>query len=247
MARPRTVVVTGAAGNLGRACVGAFASASGDADRVIALVRQPVPEEPIRGAAGVVTGDLRPRLGQIDRIVAEVRALSTDGQVDVLVNNAASQSVGDLVDLTMDEWRDMLEANLEAVVALTAGLLPVMPEGASIITIVSVEAMAAFPAHAHYAASKAALVAYTRSLALELGPRGIRANAVAPGLIDRPGLAQAWPAGESWWRESTPAGRAISPVEVADVVVFLASDAARGVNGVLLPVDGGWSASARSS
>ena len=234
----RVVLVTGAAGVLGRACVSAFAA---QGDLVIGHVRSACAA--ISGADELVVGDLRPSLGQVARIAQESSAIG--GRVDVLVNNAASQSIGDLMELTASDWRDMLEASLESAVGLTTALIPSMPPGSAIVNIVSVEVMAAFPAHVHYAAAKAALVAFTRGLAVELAPRGIRANAIAPGLIDRPGLAEQWPTGDAWWRTVSPTGRPVTPDEVAAAVAFLASSSASGITGVTLPVDGGWSASAR--
>jgi len=125
--------------------------------------------------------------------------------------------------------------------------LAVMAPGGSIVTISSVEASAAFANHAHYAASKAALESFTRSLAREIGPRGMRANCVAPGLIAREGLEQDWPQGWSWWSEVAPSGRPVSQEEVAGVVSFLLGSQASGINGAVIPVDGGWSASARTT
>jgi NAD(P)-dependent dehydrogenase (short-subunit alcohol dehydrogenase family) len=78
---------------------------------------------------------------------------------------------------------------------------------------------------------------------MEWGAAGVRVNAVAPGLIDRPGLDLDWPEGVAWWRRTSPLGRPVTPDEVADAVLFLAD--ASGVAGVVLPVDGGWSASGR--
>jgi 3-oxoacyl-[acyl-carrier protein] reductase len=137
----------------------------------------------------------------------------------------------------------MLDSTFLSAVQLTMALRPVMSAGASIVNVSSIEAQAAFPRHAHYAAAKAALESFTRSSALDWAAAGIRVNAVAPGLVDRPGLADDWPEGWAWWQRACPLGRPILPAEVADAVAFLAG--AGGVSGVVLPVDGGWSASAR--
>ena len=93
--------------------------------------------------------------------------------------------------------------------------------------------------HSHYGAAKAAVVAHTRAAALELGPLGIRVNAVAPGLIARPGIAEQWPDGVARWEAACPLGRLGEPDDVADACLFLASDAARWITGAVLVVDGG--------
>ena len=141
----------------------------------------------------------------------------------------------------------MWEANFLAATRISRAALAAMAPGGSIVTISSVEASAAFANHAHYAASKAALESFTRSLAREIGPRGMRANCVAPGLIAREGLEQDWPQGWSWWSEVAPSGHPVSQDEVAGVVSFLLSSQASGINGAVIPVDGGWSASARTT
>ena len=169
------------------------------------------------------------------------------GQLDGLVNNAADQTVGPLSDLTDDDWQHMLQANVIAASRITRAALAVLAPGGSIVNVSSVEASSAFPNHAHYAASKAALESFTRSLALELGPMGLRANAIAPGLIEREGLATDWPEGHTWWSSAAPNRRPVTSDEVAAAAVFLLSTEASGINGVVLPVDGGWSASARTS
>lgn len=190
-----------------------------------------------------VTGDL----GEPDIagacVDAVVRAL---GPISLVVDNAADQSVVPLGDLTAEDWEAMLRASFLSAVHVTSRATATMPSGGSVVTIASVEALAAFPAHAHYAAAKAALVSYTRALALDLGPRGIRANAVAPGLIMREGLEREWPQGLAWWRAVAPLGRPVTAHEVADAVLFLAGSGASGISGAVLPVDGGWSASARA-
>jgi len=96
--------------------------------------------------------------------------------------------------------------------------------------------------HAHYAASKAAVIMLARAAALEYGRRGIRVNSVSPGLIDRPGLAGAWSDGVARWQAGAPLGRLGSPIDVGDACVFLASPMARWITGHDLVVDGGMAA-----
>ena len=227
----QVAVVTGARGVVGRAVIARLID---DGYAVVAHSRETVVDLP----AGVVglTGDLA-HPGTAERVRESVE------RVDLLVNNAASQVTGALDELTGSDWADMLGATFLSAVQLTMALRPVMSAGASVVNVSSIEAQAAFPRHAHYAAAKAALESFTRSSALDWAAAGIRVNAVAPGLVDRPGLADDWPEGWAWWQRTCPLGRPILPAEVADAVAFLAG--ATGVSGVVLPVDGGWSASAR--
>lgn len=227
----QVAVVTGVRGVVGRAVIARLLD---DDYSVVAHSREAVSDLP--PGTVCLTGDLA------DPATA-VRVRASVDRVDLLVNNAASQVTGALDALTGSDWAEMISATFLSAVHLTMALRPAMPAGASVVNVSSIEAQAAFPRHAHYAAAKAALESFTRSSALEWAEAGIRVNAVAPGLVDRPGLADDWPEGWSWWQRSCPLGRAILPAEVADAVAFLAR--ARAVSGVVLPVDGGWSASAR--
>jgi 3-oxoacyl-[acyl-carrier protein] reductase len=168
-------------------------------------------------------------------------------QISALINNAASQDLGALSELTSNQWTTMLADSFLSIVELTQGLIDHMRSGSSIVNISSVEASVAFPNHGAYASAKAALEAYTRSLANEYARRGIRANVVAPGLIEREGLAQAWPQGYAAWRNTSPAGTLVLADQVASVVYFLGSEESSGVSGVVIPVDGGWLSSSRLS
>lgn len=227
----RVAVVTGVRGGIGRATVTRLVD---DGFEVVAHSREAVADLP----SGVIAlcGDLS------DPVVA-TRVHESVSRVDLLVNNAASQVVAPLDALVASSWADMMAASFLSAVHLTTALRPLMPSGASVVNITSIEASSAFPNHAHYAAAKAALESFTRSAALEWASAGIRVNAVAPGLVDRPGLAEDWPEGWNWWSRTCPLGRPVYPAEVADAVSFLAT--ATGISGVVLPVDGGWSASAR--
>ena len=220
----RVALVTGASGNLGAAIVEQLA---------------------LEGCAvGVHYRSNHPR--ELEQLLTDRGVRHVLVPIDIVIDNAADQSVGRLDGLTSADWDRMMQATFLSAVHVTTRAVETMPDGGSIVTVSSVEALAAFPSHAHYAAAKAALVSYTRSLALELAPRRIRANTVAAGLIEREGLAQRWPQGHTWWTESAPLGRPVTAQEVAAAVAFLASENAAGISGALLPVDGGWSASARA-
>lgn len=249
MSEDKVVLVTGASGHLGSA----IARASAEAGWAVAVhyrsseqaATQLVSEITDRGGSAHSFGaDLGSDAEPARALVKAVNAHF--GRLDALVNNSADQSPTPLPQLTDSQWQDMLAATFLSAANLTQAAAEAMEPGAAVVNITSVEASSAFPNHAHYAAAKAALESFTRSLALDFGPRGMRANAVAPGLIDRVGLADAWPQGLTWWQASSPSGRPVSAGEVAEAVVFLMGERASGINGVVLPVDGGWSASARA-
>lgn len=248
MTTPRVVLVTGASGNLGsaiaRTCAYAgwsvavhYRSAQESAESLVAQIRE------AGGRAVAIFGDLAESSAEADRVISEV--VNEYGGISALINNAACQETGPLTELTDDNWRQMVETNLLAVTRISRAAVPNLQSGACVVNISSVEAAAAFPNHAHYAATKAAVESFTRSLAVELASRGVRANAVAPGLIARDGLEADWPQGRAWWSSTSPSARPVTAEEVASVVAFLISDQASGINGAVIPVDGGWSASAR--
>lgn len=115
-------------------------------------------------------------------------------------------------------------------------------EGGSIVHIASIEGSRPAVGHAHYSASKAGLIMFARSAALEYGARGIRVNTVSPGLIDRPGLDRDWPEGVARWHAAAPLRRLGCPEDIGDACVFLASPSASWITGHDLVVDGGVSA-----
>ncbi len=171
------------------------------------------------------------------------------GRLDVLVNNAGIYPLSPLLEMADDEWEQVLAANLTGTHNCTQRAARAMIElsaqretsesSGSIINISSIEAASTAFAHSHYTAAKAGVEQYTRNAALELGGEGIRVNAVAPGLIDRPGLAQAWPDGVQRWQNRVPLARLGTPEDIADACLFLASPLARWITGITLAVDGG--------
>ncbi|MFH8345825.1 SDR family NAD(P)-dependent oxidoreductase [Streptomyces sp. NPDC018045] len=166
------------------------------------------------------------------------------GRLTALVNNAGVQPDQDLASMTVADWRAVGDTNTLSTFACTQAAAAVMRDGGggSVTHIASIQAHQPAAGHAHYCASKAAVVMHARSAALEYGPDGIRVNSVSPGLIDRAGLAAAWPDGVARYRRAAPAGRLGRPEDVGDACVFLASPMAAWVSGHDLVVDGGVSA-----
>jgi NAD(P)-dependent dehydrogenase (short-subunit alcohol dehydrogenase family) len=232
------VIITGATGGLGAALVRAFADAKvaihgrANAERAAQLAAT-------NQSSCVLIGDLAgaDRDTQAARMVEQVCAEL--GPPTVLVNAAADQSLGDWREQSSAETDAIIAGTFGSMVAMTRAVSAVMPQHSAIVNIASVEALQPFPRHAHYAAAKAAMVSFTRSAACDLGPLGIRVNAVLPGLIDRPGLATDWPEGYRAWCQQAALRRPVSADEVASATHFLAT--APGITGAALLVDAGWS------
>jgi NAD(P)-dependent dehydrogenase (short-subunit alcohol dehydrogenase family) len=175
------------------------------------------------------------------RLVSEVRQRL--GEIDVLVNNAAVPMRLSTAELNAALVDELYAVNVRAPLLLISALVPSMVERGRgvIISISSVSAVVGTPQRSAYAATKGAIDAATRSLAIELGPHGIRVNSVAPGVVDTDMWARnkAIPGVIEEIEALTPLRRWSQPDDIADVVVFLASDAARFVTGETICVDGG--------
>ncbi|MEV5885425.1 glucose 1-dehydrogenase [Streptomyces sp. NPDC052020] len=243
----QVALVTGAGGGIGRGIALRFAEEGAAVALHCRTAVQAARDAAARvrdlgGRAVVLRADLTDE-DACRRLVGEAADWG-GGRVTALVNNAGVQPVRELPGMTAAEWRDVVDTNLSGVFACTQAAAELMRHrgGGTITHIASVEASAPAPGHAHYCASKAAVVMHARSAALEYGPWGIRVNTVSPGLIDREGLAEAWPEGVRRWRRAAPAGRLGRPEDVGDACVFLASRLASWVTGHDLVVDGGVSA-----
>jgi NAD(P)-dependent dehydrogenase (short-subunit alcohol dehydrogenase family) len=161
------------------------------------------------------------------------------GRLDIVVNNAGAVSHVPLSDLSLEEWRRVLDTNLTSIYLVLRQALPLLTDGGSIINVGSKVAMRGMAAAAHYTASKAGIVGLTRSLCKELGPRGIRVNALAPGIIETDMVSRLTPAQRGKYEALSASGRLGQPEDIAGAVLFLASDLSRFVSGVTLDVDGG--------
>ena len=235
----RTALVTGSTRGIGLALARALAAAGARVainGRTAAAVEERVAE--IEGAVAApfdVTAE-----GAVGDAIAAL------GPVDVLVNNAGMTIRRPLVDLTLDDWRRLLDVNLTSAFLVSRAVAPGMIErgGGKIVNVCSVMSELARPTTGAYAAAKGALKMLTRSMCAEWAPHGIQANAIAPGWIrtDLNEVLQKDAEFDAWLRARVPAGRWGDPPEVAGAVVFLASAASDFVNGQLLFVDGGLSA-----
>lgn len=230
----KIALVTGASGGLGAAIAQGLASAGAQ----VALHYKST--KPGIKADCIVQADLRKAGFEIPLLDQVKQAL---GPVDILVNCAASQDVAALQDMSTEAFGKMQDLNVASIFALSTEfarrLGPEAAKAATIINISSIEATRPALHHGAYATSKAALEMLTKSMALEYGPTGLRVNAVAPGLIAREGIEQAWPDGVGRWENACPLGRMGRPEDISNAVVFLASPAANFLNGTVLTVDGG--------
>ncbi|MFQ5747747.1 MAG: SDR family NAD(P)-dependent oxidoreductase [Gemmatimonadota bacterium] len=242
--RGQVVVVTGASGGVGAGIARRFASAGADvvvhfrsdadgAERIARAIHE-------AGCRAVtVRGDLTVA-GGAERVVdAAVEEL---GGLDVLVNNAGAYPLAALLEMTDDEWRAVLDANLTSTFLCTRAAARCMRDrgtGGAIVNIASIEGRNPAPLHAHYNAAKGGVLMLTKAAANELAPHGVRVNSVSPGLIGREGIEAQWPEGVDRWRRACPLERLGRPDDVADACLFLASPAARWITGADLRVDGG--------
>ncbi|GGL39339.1 SDR family oxidoreductase [Phycicoccus endophyticus] len=247
-----SALVTGASGGLGREVALALARGGHDvavhyrgdaagAEETAAGVRE------AGRRAATLHADLDVPLGEPDVLETRCadlleRCAERLGEPAVVVLNAFPQHQVAWEELDAAAWDAYHRAGLRPSAVLLHRSAARMAEGGVVVVVGSIEGLRAMPGHAPYAVAKAALHHLVGAAAHELGRRGVRVVGVSPGLVERAGLAQAWPEGVTRYRAAAALGRPVRPEEVAATVAFLASPVASGITGTTVTVDAGWSA-----
>jgi len=242
----RTAIVTGGASGIGAACVKALyaegaivAIADADGTAATALAAEFASDRVYATALDVTD---RPA---VEAFIAE--AASRTGRLDVLVNSAGIREITPVLDLDPAMWHRVVAVNLDGTFHMSqvfARAAKAAGWSAAIVNLSSSAGLMGVPNRAAYVAAKHAIVGLTREMAMELGPCGIRVNAVAPGSVRTP-LTERYFSDPELVRKlnaSHPLGRVADPSEIAIAILFLASDDAGFITGATLPVDGGYTA-----
>ena len=229
----RVVMITGATGNLGQAVAQAFAAANATVVLIVrseASIRQALPDLAASPNALIAPADLTDLQSVASAVSAAVNAF---GRIDVLANTVGGYKAGDPVHATsIETWDFMLDLNARTAFLVSQAVIPAMLEQShgAIIHTASRAGLSGGKNAAAYSAAKSAVIRLTESLAAELKHNGINVNCVLPGVIDTPENRAAMPKAhhEHW----------VSPDAIAQVILFLASDAARAIHGAAIPVYG---------
>ncbi len=225
----KTALVTGASGPIGAAIVETLGTAG-------AFVAAQYGANPPENADFAVRSDFTAPDFETALLT---RVQDKFGPVDILVNCAADQALQSFETITAVDVQRMFQINLTAIITLSRAFVAQASYGGVITNISSIEGKIPALGHGHYAASKAALNSLTKTFAVEYGSKGIRCNGIAPGLIEREGIKDAWPEGVARWQNACPLDRMGKPQDIANAVLFLSSPNAEWINGTTLTIDGG--------
>lgn len=239
----KIALITGASRGIGRGIAKAFAAqGAAVAFTYLSSVEKEQALEAELAGEGIRAKGYRSDASDFDQAQALVDEVIKDfGRIDILVNNAGITRDGLLMRMSKDQWDAVIHANLDSVFNLTKGVQRYMlkQRSGSIINMSSVVGIKGNAGQANYAASKAGIIGFTKSVALELGSRGIRCNAIAPGFIATEMTESLDPKVLEGWMESIPLKRAGTVEDIANACLYLGSDLSSYVTGQVLSVNGG--------
>lgn len=240
--KKRVAIVTGGGSGIGLAIAEKFVA---DGIQTIIVGRDTVKLQNAKSQLGALCDTQSCDMSDLSAIPALVNLIiERHGQVDILVNNAGINLKKDFTEVTDAEFQQVITTNLCSVFAISREVVRHMlpRESGCIINISSMAAQYGLPRVIAYSASKTAIDGMTRAMAVELSPRGIRVNSIAPGFIETAMTAKALdsdPERKQKVFSRTPMGFMGKPCDIAEAALFLASDASRYITGIILPVDGG--------
>ena len=239
----KVALITGAARGIGKAIALKYASEGADVAFTDLIIdenaQKTVDEIAAFGHKVKAYASNAANFEETHQVVEQIKA--DFGAIDILVNNAGITKDGLMLKMTEQQWDAVLAVNLKSAFNFIHAVTPIMmrQKGGSIINMSSVVGVHGNAAQANYAASKAGLIALAKSIGQEMGRKGIRANAIAPGFIET-AMTQALPEEiRKEWMEKIPLRRGGTPEDIADVATFLASDMSSYVSGQVIQVDGG--------
>lgn len=243
----KVALVTGAARGIGKALAVKFANEGADVaftdlalnDDMMAGIKATEAEIAALGVKCIGYAGNAADFAETEKVVAQIKA--DFGHIDILVNNAGITKDGLMLRMTEAQWDAVINVNLKSAFNFTHALIPIMmrQRGGSIINMASGVGVHGNAGQANYSASKAGMIALAKSVAQEMGPKGIRANAIAPGFIETAMTAALSDEIKADWMKKIPLRRGGKPEDIADVATFLASDLSSYVTGQVIQVDGG--------
>ena len=236
----KTALITGAARGIGKAIALKFATEGANIAFTDLAVNEDTEAE--IAALGVKAKSYASNAADFAESEAVVQQVKADfGSIDILVNNAGITKDGLMLRMTEQQWDAVIAVNLKSAFNFIHAVVPIMmrQRGGSIINMASVVGVHGNAGQANYSASKAGMIALAKSIAQEMGPKGIRANAIAPGFIDT-AMTQALPDEvRKEWCNKIPLRRGGTVEDIANCATFLASDLSSYVSGQVIQVDGG--------
>ena len=236
----KTALITGAARGIGKAI--ALKYASEGANIAFTDLEVNLDTEKEIAALGVKAKSYASNAADFAQTEEVVKAVKEEfGSIDILVNNAGITKDGLMLRMPEQQWDAVIAVNLKSAFNFIHACVPVMmrQRGGSIINMASVVGVHGNAGQANYAASKAGLIALAKSIAQEMGPKGIRANAIAPGFIETAMTAALPDEVREQWKQKIPLRRGGQVEDIANVATFLASDLSSYVSGQVIQVDGG--------